>query len=250
MINIKTNTAWIDDDVEVSIGAAEEKTKPVSVTIIAEDPLALIVKWREDGTDSLYCRAIDLLRHPQKLSPELTQVDSRHRKLAESIRQYYLGKFVTEMLKGNKLTEYRKKLYHALESRNTVSNNSITALYKCVDFYFEDIEMDRFLKGASSVEEIYFTGGEFADHCTYLGSTTKRSRRIRQKRYWFKNKNNNLLTFYIDSNCASAPIVEQYLVEGKNYYVQSPTTNTVKVPADDFFLAYYLGNKYNIKEVK
>ena len=66
--------------------------------------------------------------------------------------------------------------------------------------------MDRFLKGASSVEEIYFTGGEFADHCTYLGSTTKRSRRIRQKRYWFKNKNNNLLTFYIDSNCASAPI--------------------------------------------
>lgn len=229
---------------------------PCAPTIkIGADPLALIIKWREDGTDGGYCHSIDLLKEPALLTPMLTKLENRHLELAKTMRQHYQGKFVTAMLKQTTLSPFRKKLYKALELRNAISVDTIVALYKAVDFYYEDISMAKLLDGAVSID-IDINANRMVkdikinDDCEYIGSTTKKNQRTRQKRYWFKNKNNNLCMFYIDPKCASVPVVDQYLVIGKKYCLESPNVGIIKVVEDDIFLAINLSNKYSITEVK
>lgn len=237
---------WLDEwDDQIVIN---DSVKPVNKPI-GSDPLALIIKWKEDGTDAGHCHSIDLLRHPAKLSPKLLHLEPCHIEQAETIRQYYLSKFVTTILKGNVLTPYRKKLYDALELKNSICSDSIGALYKAVDFYYEDIAMDKILSEAVSLK--ISQTSNVKDRYAFVGSVIKRTRGIRQKRYWFKNKNNTLATFFINTPCASIPVVDEYFKKGKTYFIEKEDCSALKLTGtDDFFIAHFLGNKYTITEVK
>ena len=213
------------------------------------DPLALIVKWHNEQI--FYKHTVsDLLLNRNiyyKSHAEYYQVSDQDQQQAKNIRDYYKQKFVMLVLKGIPLTDFRKKLYLIVENKYRASEAEFGVLYRLPTFYDEDIFMDMLLEGAVSCDKPL--AANFNESFQFVGSHDRITRGIKDTRYWFKNKNQQIATIFIEKNSHANPIVKQYLKKDSWYRFYDDSYNCDRLLGrDDNFCAIFLSKNYKISE--
>ena len=227
------------------------------------DPLAVMLKYFLLGKNEEYnhdkrlqaIHWIESIGGPDEIGTlaEDFQIptEKHYCQLADDVRNYYKNKLSMAMLKGVQLTDFRKELYKLVtQPTNELHSNQGKILYKLPEFYHEDIAMDKILENA--VSTCYFDDDKADGVFTYLGVVDMSTKRIKEKRHWFKNTEGKLATIYLEKrNNAVAPLVEKYLICGKEYHIvqQRPVSiRMYNVIDDPEFYAYYLTD-YSIDQL-
>ena len=218
------------------------------------DPLAYVVKWHKEDFRSVLKygtigELLGKLARYKKEMPALFDVSDDELAAADAIRSYYKCKLVNLGLRGEKLTPFRRRMYEVITKDRSIKKSQIGILYRLPGFYQEDMFMDGILENSKSISKTDF-GQSIDDRFEYLGNVARSTRHTKQLRFWFRNSQNQLAAFYVDSNRNSAlPVLSEYFTPGKHYHIQDPWTNAVCLVGQDAdFLAYYLGQNYTIKE--
>lgn len=232
--------------------------KQPAVYCFEEDPLAYLVKWQNckqqiDLTFMTYGTPgrmlMDILGVGKKF-PELVELESVHRKTADDIREYYKSKLVNLGLRGERLTDFRRRLYDVANNTKSIIESDMGILCKLPEFYAEDTFMDQLLGNSVSLPnklvncpvDVTFEYVGFVDKC----------RRYKKHRfYWFRSPDGYLATFFVDLNGnAALPVLDQYLEQGCHYHICCQSGNTMfPVGQDADFRAYHL-NRYDIEKTK
>ena len=268
---MKTNTALTAQHeawhkYSTSLFGEEYPSRPINTPTITKldiDPLAVMLKYFLLGKNEEYdqdkrLQAIQWLESvggPDEIGTLASDfqipIEKHYCQLADDVRNYYKNKLSMAMLKGVKLTDFRKELYKLVtQPTNELHSNQGKILYKLPEFYHEDVAMDKILENA--VSTCYFDDDKADGVFTYLGVVDKSTKHCKEKRYWFKNTENKLATIYVDrTNNTVAPLIEKYLICGKEYHIvqQHPLSiRMYNVIDDPEFTAYYLKD-YSIDQL-
>lgn len=254
---IKQNGNGIFDLWEVITDESNVAKQP-TVYRFEEDPLAYLVKWQNCkqqmdlafmtyGTPGRMLMDISGVR---KKFPELVKLEPVHRKTADDIREYYKAKLVNLGLRGERLTDFRRRLYDVANNTKSITEPDIGILCKLPEFYAEDTFMDQLLGDSASLPN-KLVNRPVDVTFEYVGSNDRRTRYRKQRRYWFRSPNGYLAAFFVDLNGnAALPVLDQYLEPGCYYHIRCESGNTIMMTGQDAdFRVYYL-NQYDIEKTK
>jgi hypothetical protein len=204
-IAIPFNSVWDDD-------LFETKKRTSVVHDLDNDPLASIIQLKRDGVFP----DIELI---QKCVPEREYVV-----LAQSIREYYLDKIITQKLSSRyRESEFKKDMVKALKlsGKCVLEDSHIKLLYRLDDFYTEDTFVDNLV---SEYTPLPNPRGEIALDGTpleYVGRINVFRRGSRITQFYFKTSNNYLIRLKGPMNDWLMPLtamfkhVKQLKVSGK-----------------------------------
>ena len=256
---IKSNSNSIHDLWEVITDESSVKKQPV-VYHFAEDPLAYLVHWYQSRDQmnlaqltygSSYGHMLKNLEQVAEKFPLLVSLNQYHRDTAEAIRDYYKSKLVRLGLVGERLTDFRQRLYEVVNKTDSIAEDELGILCKLPEFYAEDTFMDQLLSDSVSLPNKLINSPIDATF-KYVGFVDKRRRYKKHRFYWFRSPSGYLATFFVDLNGnAALPVLDQYLTQDSQYHIRCQLVHrTFPVGNDLDFSAYFLNHHYDIEKTK
>ena len=213
------------------------KTAPSVVYDLDTDPLASIIQLKRQGIFP----DIDLI---QKCIPEREYVD-----LAQSIREYFLDKIITQKLSSRyRESDFKKDMVKALKlsGKCVLEEPHIRLLYRLDDFYVEDTFIDGLVDTYQTLPDRRGNVALDSVPLEYVGSINVFRRGSRMTHFYFKTSNNYLVRLKGPTNDWLMPLtamfkfVKQLKITGK--------ANHVSVNREHEFFVGELNIKYNIDE--
>lgn len=231
-INTTSTRPWASFD-----DLFEEKSKSSVVHDLEIDPFAAIIQLKRSGQFP----EIYLI---QRCVPEREYVE-----LAQTIREYYLDKVITQKLSSRyRDSDYKRDMVKALKlsGKCVIEEPLIRLLYRLDDFYTEDSFIDSLVDSYQTFPErrgnIAFDGIPLE----YIGSINVYRRGGRSTHFYFKTTNNHVVRLKGPMNDWLMPLtaifkhVKQLKVSGK--------ANHVRVNREHEFFIGELTNNYNIDD--
>jgi hypothetical protein len=134
---------------------------------------------------------------------------------ATKIQQYFKNKILLRRLKNYHISRYMTVMEEVLANPRVLKASHIPAMLKLADFYREDTETDAILKNHVSL-----TGEprrlKLDDVFEFAGSVQKFNKKLYQVRYYFANKERNLVSFIVNGKDNNAALTYKLL----NYVIQ------------------------------
>lgn len=226
-------------DISISPTSWDDFTKTrksSSVYDLDIDPFAAIIQIKRTGIFP----DMDLI---QRSIPNLEFV-----KLAQSIREYYLDKIITQKLSSRYIdTEFKKEMIKALKltGKCVLESDHIRLLYRLDDFYAEDTFIDKLVDTYKTLPEnrTIKLNGLLLE---YVGSSNVFRRGSRNTHFYFKTSNDYLIRLRGPNNDWLMPITSIFKV-AKNLKVSGTAVQT-KINIENDFKIAELNNSYTIDE--
>lgn len=244
------NPDLVKDDLNNEFDSGTDETYYVGI-----DPLACTVKWSKDNFASTVHYGLELMFKKRVVvegeMPGVYRLNDEDLATAQAIRNYYAGKIVGLGLRGIPLTPIKKCMYDIVtQGKHVIKKSQIGLLYRLPGFYQEDLFMDKILEDSKSIDNRTVSIDGFNTRFQYIGNVNRTTRRVKQKRFWFRNDEQKLACFYVDStNNPALPILTKFLSVGNHYRIETDFAGVVPVySSNEPFSAIYLGQNYNIEE--
>ena len=211
------------------------ETKNSVVYDLDIDPLAAIIEIKAEG------RFPDIELIKRHIPTKETNL------YAQSIREYFLDKIVTQKLSSTyRDTDFKRDMVKALKlsGKQVLEDQHIRLLYRMPDFYEEDIFLDAIVEKNRS----YPTNNRETlknVSLTYIGSLDFYRRGYRAKNFYFKNSEG--FVFLISSASSTNLLPITTIFNQIKTMVVSGTANSSKLKGHDFNIIT-LEHKYNVEE--
>jgi hypothetical protein len=152
------------------------------------DPVAVTAAaWRLHTTDPDF-----VSKYPDLFS--IAVITDQDRSLAQEIRKYYQDLILMQLLAGQKVSEFRRKLYGFLTGRTQLLHEDIGLLYKLPYFYHHDQDLLSVVAQSTSVQSPQIQLG-IEMTLTPLLTTQSHEIQTRGMQYWWLNHNNEAVRF-------------------------------------------------------
>lgn len=212
--------------------ALKQNYKKYEVFELQEDVLVLSVTWK---------RLRDEKKHQGRISKLIdnllfSEVTPEDREKADVVRDYYSKKVMMLKLKGKQFTHFREDLNSFIHGDGKIIKEEMFPLaYRLPEFYDYDISIDDIkvkldLLDSQLPREKYL-GKTDVYKCNYLGSTFKKTRRIKSLEYWFKTETNECVKIQLEP---SNPLLHMWDNVTSSKKVLQIKGNTKVVKSDDF----------------
>jgi len=226
--NIKT--------VETFSDFLKSEKPPSTVYDLDIDPFAAIIEIRDEGR-----------------FPEIGLIKSRipsqeSNCYAQTIREYYLDKIVTQKLSSTYHdTDFKRDMVKALKlsGKQVLEDQHIRLLYRLPDFYKEDTFLDSIVENHISFDTSQTSRTIKNISLSYLGSLDFYRRGARAKNFYFKDTDNKI--FLISASHATNLLPITKVFDKIKSMVVSGQVNYSRIKGHDFTIAS-LDHKYNIEE--
>lgn len=200
------------------------------------DPLAAIIEIKAEG------RFPDIERIKRHIP---TEESNRY---AQSIREYYLDKIVTQKLSSTyRDSDFKRDMVKSLKlsGKHVLEEPHIRLLYRLPDFYEEDIFLDAVVSSNKSFLEATGRSSITNVELSYIGAIDFYRRGYRAKNFYFKNSDN--VVFMISSANSSNLLPVTKIFEKIKSMIVSGQVNYNKLKGHEFIIANF-DHKYTIEE--
>lgn len=126
------------------------------------------------------------------------------RLMAQSIRDYYIGRLTFEKLCGSNFTKYRQNLADFLINNKPLKHSELGLVYSLPYFYVEDIEKDEIFESVRSLDVIDNDDYPFPRHFSFNDIELYPVKEIFSYRkggdictFWFKSQSNEPYTIEV-----------------------------------------------------
>ena len=214
----------------------DEQPKPSVVYDLDIDPLAAIIEIKAAG------RFPDVEMIKRHIPSEETN------RYAQTIREYYLDKIVTQKLSSTyRDTDFKRDMVKSLKlsGKHVLEEPHIRLLYRLPDFYEEDIFLDAVVSDNKSFLETKGRSNIKSTELSYIGSIDFYRRGYRAKNFYFKNSDN--VVFMINSANASNLLPVTKIFEKIKSMTISGQVNYTKLKGHEFVIAN-LDHKYTVED--
>jgi hypothetical protein len=237
--NVSLNTFNWDDESEIV-------QKPIDPEIEFDfDPLAFALSAAhqnhfksdvhyllEQKTDSWNDSHIDQRR------TILDQIEN-FRDLSNDIQKYFRNKLLLRRLKGSHMSDYMISLEQILDNPKKIKQSQIKILLKLNDFYKENRETDRLFENFKSLDGTS-RNHDLDEEFSFVKVIERFSKNTKANRYYFANKNNNLLLIQADIGTNEDRLMN-YLSRQSDVIVRGSCA-IHNQPQNEDFLLYMNGN--------
>lgn len=237
--DIKINTAvaqpgpWSSGATLDFFKAHDSKPKTSTVYDLDIDPLAAIIELKAGGQFP----DIELIK---RHVPNKDTVD-----LAQSIREYFLDKVITQKLSGQfRDSDFKRDMVKALKlsSKCVLEEPHIRLLYRMDDFYKEDTFKDRIATEYVTLPDLSVLELNNTP-VSYIGSIDVFRRGGKTKQFYFKTKNNYVIVLKSPKGDWLVPVTAVFR-HVKELWI-SGNARPSKVREHEFHVAE-LNNKYTV----
>jgi hypothetical protein len=156
---------------------------------------------------------------------------------SEQIQKYYKNRLLLRRIKGHKFSDYNNNLEEMLENIRSIKKSQISILTKLPNFYNEDIATTELLNRYKSLpEDTNYQSANINDVFTYAGKIQRSSKASNIIRYYFANKNNELLIIPHQTGSSSCEIMDYVVRQNKPIRIEGVVTVESQPVKEDFLL--------------
>jgi hypothetical protein len=223
-----------------SMFAVKEKKEPKYVEF-AVDPLALVLKWLDEGK---HLSEIYSFLENVEYTPIDKELLSKLLIRAGEVRNFFKNSIVFRRLKGEHISSFMEAVEELNENIFKVNVDHIKILVKLPDFYRESMETRELFSKYKSLKSLGISG-EIEEPWTFVKKIKRSSKNENLWRYYFSNSKNELMNINV-STSSDARIFLDYICELKTVGFKGTAFST-RQPGHDFY--YYKLSNYELYSV-
>lgn len=213
MNTIKDLSIWLND-------AFTQKTPDDSDIEVNFDPIAFILQGRDSVEFSVNRKYKNKTMYEMlaEKSMYVTAPDSRYVVESETIRKHFRNKIMMVSLKNHHVSPFRTALDEVLTTPGVIKKSHIPILLRLPDFYQEDKEMesifDNYISADSDPHKLLLMRDE---PVTFVKKFTRYGRRRDIVKYFFKNVDNNLYVFKMETDNSYSNLMDYFANSEKQF---------------------------------
>lgn len=232
----QSSPIWRKSSINDFLNGYDEKPKASVVYDLDIDPLAAIIELKAAG------------RFPEVEMIKRHIPSEETNRYAQTIREYYLDKIVTQKLSSTyRDSDFKRDMVKSLKlsGKHVLEEPHIRLLYRLPDFYVEDRFYDELTENYNSFLESRGRSAISSVPLTYIGSFDFYRRGFKAKNFYFKNSDNVVFELSVNNASVLMPItkifdkIETLVVSGQVTYT--------KLKGYDFVVGK-LDSKYTVED--
>jgi hypothetical protein len=169
----------------------------------------------------------------------LDQIEN-FKNLSNDIQKYFRNKLLLRRLKGSHMSDYMTSLEQLLDNPKKIKRSQIKILLKLNDFYKENRETDQLFGNFKSLNGRKPRNHDLDEEFSFVKVIERFSKDTKANRYYFTNKNKNLLLIQADMGTNEDRLMD-YLSRQSNVIVRG-SCMIHSQPQNEDFLLYMKGD--------